>query len=237
MYHFIKQSAFVFLLAVGPAAMAENVARIEVHAISGGGGTSSGGSSVLSGTIGQAIGGVAGGGTVELKSGFHAATLELLLPEPDESFQTWMDGLAEEDQPPPDQRGPLDEPANDGVSNLLKYAFGLLPMVPSADAKPRVVVVTALDPLNVERDYLGIEFWRSADAAVVMELEKSDALSKWTTAPFTTGILEGPDAQGRERVRLLTGIIVKDLPKQFLRLRIETAPASNPSARPASSKS
>ncbi len=224
MHHFIKQSAFVCLLVAAPAAVAESEGKIVVHAISGGGGSASGGAIALSGTLGQAIGGAAGGGNVELKSGFHAATLELLLPNPGESFQAWMDGLAPEDKPPADQRGPLDEPAKDGVSNLLKYALGLLPLVPSADAMPRVVVVTALDALDVERDYLGIEFWRSVDASVVMELEKSAALSVWTTAPFTTGVLEGPDANGRERVRLLTGIIVKDHPKQFLRLRINTTP-------------
>lgn len=49
-----------------------------------------------------------------------------------------MENLLEPDKPPAGQRGPLDQPAGDGVSNLLKYALGLLPMVPTAEAAPRV---------------------------------------------------------------------------------------------------
>lgn len=225
MHPFIKPYAIILLAAVAPAVTAQNTAQIEVHAISGGGGTASGGMVTLSGTIGQAIGGAASGGGVEIKSGFHPASLELLLPEPDGSFQAWMDGLPESEKPPLDQRGPLDEPANDGVSNLLKYALGLLPLRSSPDATPRVVIVPAPDADNVVQNYLGIEFWRSADAAVVTELEKSGTLSGWMTAPFTTLILDGPDAQNRERVRLLTGILVKNDPRQFLRLKIRVAPA------------
>lgn len=216
-----KLTLFVTLVALGPLVATGQNAKIESRVISGGGGTGSGGQASVTGTIGQAIGGgAAGGGAYAVRGGFHA-TLEVVPPEPGESFQAWMDGLAAEDLPPEEQRGPLDEPIGDGMSNLLKYALGLMPMTPSAHAAPRVVLVSKTDG-GVERDYLGIEFERSINAAVEFELESSEAVSGWNTASFSVEIVDPSVGDNRERVRLVTGIPVEDSSRHFIRLHVTT---------------
>jgi hypothetical protein len=44
---------------------------------------------------------------------------------PGETFATWIDGYPELDEA---DKGPMADPAGDGVPNVLKYAFGLDPM-------------------------------------------------------------------------------------------------------------
>ncbi len=51
---------------------------------------------------------------------------------PGETFATWIDGYPELDEA---DKGPMADPAGDGVPNVLKYAFGLDPMDAEAGSK------------------------------------------------------------------------------------------------------
>jgi hypothetical protein len=155
-----------------------------------------------------------GRGTVMLENGtaydapFLITALEVVIdPEP---FQKWMDNLSPGDQPPLGQRGRKDTPAGDGVANLLKYAFGLLPMEPAADAQPKLVTVEGK---------LALEFSRKPDANVLYLLEGSYDLNDWTEVTIdsenTTSL---PDE--REFVQMVTDHPVAAEDPYFLRLRV-----------------
>ena len=182
--------------------------EITSHVISGGGGAASAASVELHGTLGQPVAGVSATGDTVLSAGFWNVTLEVVVDP--ESFQNWMDNLDPADQPPLGQRGPGDTPAGDGVANLLKYAFGLLPMVPAADAQPKLV--------GVEGN-LALEFSRDPDANVSYLLQGSTDLEDWAevtideenTAPL-------PDE--REFVQMVTDQSVAQEDRYFLRLRV-----------------
>lgn len=137
---------------------------------------------------------------------------------PVESFQTWMDGLATADLPPEGQRGPQDAPAGDGATNLLKYALGILPLAPVGEAGPKAVVVSVEDD-GVTTDFLALQLVRSTSAAVELVVDRSDSLTAWGTASFTTEILETV-GENRERVNLITDIVVEGEAKYFLRLQV-----------------
>jgi hypothetical protein len=213
------RAAFAALaLSCLPAGAAPDY-RLEASAITGGGGTSAAGPYTLSGTIGQTAAGRSAGGPYAVVGGFWSAALEVIPPEPDESFAAWMAGLGEGDLPPDGQRGPLDAPAGDGMSNLLKYALGLSPMVPAAEAAPRLVLVTVAEPEG-PRSLLAIELQRSTRAAVGYALEASTHLSGWTAAPFVLEVVDPAAAPDRELVRLITAIAVEEGQRHFLRLRV-----------------
>lgn len=179
-------------------------------ATTGGGGTSTGGQFSLQGTIAPPASGLLSGGNFTLTGGPVGGYLFLDLPDPNGSFQSWMANLPPAQQPPPDQRGPLDTPANDGVSNLLKYALGLLPMVPAANAAPRPVI----------RDgFLAVEFRRAVGRGVSWKLLHSTDLEQWDEEPFETEVL-GTDG-GIEHVVYLTNLTAGTPPRQFFRLRLD----------------
>lgn len=196
--------------ALWPLAATAQGYKIEAHAISGGG-ASSAGTLVLTGTIGQPVTGFSTGGDHQLKAGFWNVALDVVVI-PDESFETWMKNLPEDEKPPEGQRGPQDTPAGDNMTNLLKYALGLRPMTPSADAAPSV----ALD-----EGYLTIELDRSQSAAVIFELEGSRDLNTWNPVPFNEDILNPDIGDNREQVQLVTGHHQRDDPKFFLRLVVK----------------
>lgn len=184
--------------------------RIESQVVASGGGHGSSGSYTLSGTLGQPAANAATGTTVALQAGFWTAVPDVVV-EPDGGFHEWMDSLPPDQQPPPDRRGPDDIAAGDGMTNLLKYALGLPPMTPAAEAAPAAVVHDGL---------WGIELERSTDAAVGFHVETSLDLTLWEEESHSENPI-GPGADGeRERVLLLTGVSPDDVSRFFLRLRV-----------------
>jgi hypothetical protein len=206
-------------LLVASAASAQ--IRIEAPTISAGGGRSAGGAYELTGTIGQIGAGRVSGGSYVISGGIWGS-LEVIPPEADESFDAWIAGLPEGQRPPEGQRGPLDAPAGDGMSNLLKYALGLPPMVPAAEAAPRLVTVT-VNESGGARNLLAIELQRSTRALVGYAVEASSNLSEWSTTTFAVEVVNPSVAPDRELVRLITAIAVEEGQRHFLRLRL-TAP-------------
>ncbi len=205
-----KAALFAILLALWPLITPGQVYQIETHVIGGGGGTSSGSDYVISGTLGQPLAGTASGGEYELSGGFWNVALEVVV-KPDGTFEAWIENLPEEQKPPEGRRGPADDPAGDGMSNLLKYALGLMPMTPSAEAAPA---------LAMQEGRLALELERSREAAVIFELEGSTDLTEWAYISFAEEILN-PDLPGnRERLRLVTDLAPGEDSRHFLRLRV-----------------
>jgi len=205
--NFWKTALFAISLALLPMVAWGQVYQIEAHVIASGGGTSSGGNYVISGTLGQPLAGSASAGEYELSGGFWEIALEV---EPEGSFEAWIRSLPTGQRPPEGQRGPEDEPAGDGMSNLLKYALGLSPMTPSASAAPAI---------TVHKGNLAVQMERSKDASVNFELEGSTDLDGWVNVPFTEEIIN-PDLPGnRERLRLVSDLETGENPRYFLRLR------------------
>ncbi len=128
---------------------------------------------------------------------------------PAESFEAWIEELPAGYRPPEGERGPLDTPAGDGVANLLKYAFGLMPIESAGDAGPRLVVSDG---------FFALEFDRSRYADVEWEVQVSGNLSEWDSVHFETEVLGDIDDE-RERVRLVSDIDSGDMSaERFLRL-------------------
>lgn len=199
-------------LALGPASLLAS-AEITSSVISGGGGSASAGSVEIQATLGQPVAGVATAGDTTLESGFWTGRLEVIV-EYDNAFEEWMANLDPEDKPPEGQQGPDDTPAGDGVSNLLKFAFGLMPLEPSADAAP---VLFADD----ETDLLGLSFIRSADAEVTLKIYGSEDLEEWEEIGNTEEIVVESLPGNREKIHLLTDQLTADHERYFFRLHVE----------------
>ena len=201
--------ALALILGLGAPAATGQEYEIETHVIGGGGGTGSAGEVVLTGTIGQPAAGVGGSETIVLHSGFWGSAVDVVV-EADESFEDWMENLPDEQKPPENLRGPEDIAVGDGMPNLLKYALGLMPMTPAADAAPAMAL---------EEGDLAVELERSADAAVSLSLEGSTDLDDWENVPVEEEITWDL-GDGREGLRLVSGLAADEHPNYFLRLRV-----------------
>jgi hypothetical protein len=191
-----------------------------IAVIPAGGGDSEGGGYSLSGTIGQPFTGEFTDGRYVLRAGFRNVLVQVRINATAESFSNWMSGLDPADQPPPEQQGPLDMPAGDGVPNIFKYALGLLPLEPSRDGYPRYVEYP--DPGNPGQLLLAIEMIRSTTANVVIWMEGSPDMApgSWTEVSYTEEVVEalGDD---RERIRLVSAVSLAPGERYFLRLNID----------------
>lgn len=205
----MKLSLFLFALGLAsiPASLLAS-AEITSRAISGGGGPASAGSVELHGTLGQPAAGISTTENAVIAAGFWKVTLEVVVET--ESFQNWMESLDSADQPPPDQQGPEDTPAGDGVSNLLKYAFGRLPMESAADALPILVAIDG---------DLALEFTRDPDAEVSYLLEGSTDLENWSEVP-TAGETATPLPNSHERIQMIADQSFSEEDRYFLRLTV-----------------
>lgn len=206
---------FSILLALGlawPLVGHANEAALEQASLNAGGGTAEAGGIVLQATLGQAVAGVAGAGDTSVESGFWHGRLEVVVIY-DDAFEEWMDTLAADEKPPEGQRGRGNTPADDGVSNLLKYAFGLMPLTPAPDAMP---AFTADDG-----EFIGLSLTRSADADVTLSLRGSEDLETWTAVPHAETVTEAGLPDNRVKVDLVTGLEKEDAESYFLRLEIE----------------
>jgi len=131
-------------------------------------------------------------------------------PVPDPSFAAWMASLPENEKPPANQRGLLDAPAGDGMSNLLKYALGLKPLTAYANDGLRLA--------NVSSNTLALEVTRAKNTTAVIIPEGSMGLTGWSSVTFTEAWQENVGAD-RERVHYLIQRPAGDA--YFLRLRVE----------------
>ncbi len=132
------------------------------------------------------------------------------------SFDEWIAALPADDQPPPDQRGPDDQPAGDGVPNFYKYALGVLP----SERVPSVSTAFTLLPRRLGGDALALEVVRSRFALAAWRLETSEDLTEWDEVAGTLLILD-PDFPGnRERVRITSPLRLGERPGGFLRARV-----------------
>ena len=111
--------------------------------------------------------------------------------------------------------------ANDGISNLMKYAFGLNPLVSVSDAPLTLFFQNYTDG----QTYPHLEFTRLKEAAAMISLERSiDLMSPWQTEGsiyVTVSVTDLGDDTEYVVVRNLTSLA--DAPKVFFRLRV-TAP-------------
>lgn len=135
--------------------------------------------------------------------------LVVIPPVPDPSFAAWMASLPENEKPPEGQRGILDKPAGDGMSNLLKYALGLKPLTAYANDGLRLA--------NVSSNTLALEVTRAKNTTAVIIPEGSMGLTNWTPVGFTEAWQENVGAD-RERVHYLIQRPAGDA--YFLRIRI-----------------
>ena len=207
-------------LIAGTVALFGNEPQIRSGSFDSGGGRSEGASTAIHGVIGAPIAGFSGGGNVSLTSGFPT-TLEVVLPKPDESFFNWIESLPAPHQPPVGQRGVGDQPAGDGMSNLLKYFLGLMPMTPSAESAPRIVLLPFTDPITgTAWHWMGLEFRSAPAAAVDFVVEHGGNLTDWQPVPFSMETLGQPDQEGRQQVRITTTVIADNYDTHFLRLTL-----------------
>lgn len=138
---------------------------------------------------------------------------------PEDPYMAWMEMLPEDQKPPEEKRGFLDDPAGDALPNMLKYAFGLMPMVPSTHLRPAILTVHSSE---TSQDHLAMEFVRSKTAAVEIELAGTADLASWEKVAFTAEVVAEVDAD-RERVRLLSDIQAAQHDTYFLRLSVTPA--------------
>lgn len=188
----------------------EGETRLESQVLAGGGGYATGGAHALHGTLGQPAAGFSSTGVAAVKSGFWHVGLTVIV-DADGDFYDWMESLPTDQKPPPDQRDPLDIAAGDGMTNLLKYALGLFPMTPSADAAPRGVL---------QDGYWGVQLDRSSDASVELQIEASEDLSLWEVVSHSESLIDPDIGQNRERVILLTEIDLAEYRRYFFRVRV-----------------
>lgn len=141
---------------------------------------------------------------------FGRNPLEIILPEPDPPFEAWINNLPPAEKPPVGQRGPDDQPAGDGMSNLLKYTLDLKPLVPGAHESPRLIAASP--------DALAIEVTRSKTAQARILLEGSTGLDVWGPVDYVEEWQQNV-GENRERVRLVIPRPEDDA--YYLRLKIE----------------
>ena len=140
---------------------------------------------------------------------FQAAALDLAPPAPTDLYTSWLSTRftpAERDDPL--LSGPSADPDADGQPNLLEYALG---------GEPRVPSVTNFQ-LQVAGSRLHLAFPRISDPALVYTVEASSDLITWEEAPVFTSTgpanLDGP-ADAPDRVAL-----GPEHPRRFLRLSV-----------------
>lgn len=117
----------------------------------------------------------------------------------------------------PELRRASGDPDQDGIVNLLEYAFGLNPVqADPTTAVPKIVSMPAGADL-----YYGVEYERPTGgrADLTYRLETSTDLKSWQLETGMESV--EPLANGRERVRLRTAAPFTG-DRQFLRLRVST---------------
>jgi hypothetical protein len=112
---------------------------------------------------------------------------------------------------PVGQRGLLDNPAGDGISNLMKYALGLHPLIPSPDGLPTAAVQT-----HDGEDYLMLAVEKNSYAkGVLYVVEISEDLVEWALDPQLIVLEENPF-----RLVVRDSRPIGEAERRFMRLRV-----------------
>ncbi len=123
-----------------------------------------------------------------------------------ETFPEWVIRK----QVPASQRGMNDDPAGDGVSNILKYGLGLDPLVVATNLVPQAQVMTVQ---GVERLVLTVN--KNADAlGVIYTVEGSSDLAAWSS----NGLIIVSDTP--TTLTVADGAPLSQTNRRFLRLRV-----------------
>jgi hypothetical protein len=110
---------------------------------------------------------------------------------------------------PVDKRGHLDDPDNDGASNLLELALGMAPMTPSTTGLPQALVSGGVMTFTYTKS--------RQDLIYAVETSTNlGAAGGWTTVGVNQGT---PDANNRVSASVPMGASA-----QFLRLSVRTSP-------------
>lgn len=125
---------------------------------------------------------------------------------------------------PAEQSGFMDDPAGDGIPNLLAYALNIHPLrgesVPGGQARPKYEILE-----SDGKTYLTFDFRRNRHAVgidVGVELSETLAANSWIV-PNSLQIIEtGTDLISKDPTYRAT-VEVTDLPKAFLRLNVAPA--------------
>ena len=120
--------------------------------------------------------------------------------------------------------GPLD-PEQDGLPNLLEYAFGGNPKVP--DAHLRGVHSDKVEVNGADFMRLGF-FRRHGDASLLFKVEESPDLSQWLDLPLPQQLIGAPQdmGDGTEYVEVLGTLPITGAeaePNGFMRVGVEKA--------------
>lgn len=107
--------------------------------------------------------------------------------------------------------GPEASPAEDGVANVMKFAFGIPPMADSSAAHPRAALSGA--------GAFGLEFERSLSNFVLYSLEATDDLMEEFLPAGAFQVETTPLGNGREVARFFLN--APPGPHLFLRLKVE----------------
>jgi hypothetical protein len=132
------------------------------------------------------------------------------------SFTQWIAGS----DAPADQRGELATPANDGVTNLMKFALGVSPMDSAATHLP----MPALYQDAGQPAALALTFAKNSKAqGLRFALEASADLATWTEVESITDVL-GTNPDGTLLVRLRETVPPTGTTRRFVRLKVELLP-------------
>jgi hypothetical protein len=141
-------------------------------------------------------------------SGVSSANIAVTASSP---WKTWVTSTFSADEAQdPKVSGPLANPAGDGISNLLKYAF---------NADPKAVTPNLLPVLAVDGDHITFTYQRNNAAYdLTYVVERSQDLTTWTTVTPSTTVLSDDGFTSLLQAAFPRGAATKLL----LRLRVVT---------------
>lgn len=133
-----------------------------------------------------------------------------------EALDAWLDSFAMLTNP--EDREPLATPADDGIPNLLKFAFGMNPLEATRDGLPTLDLVASED-----EQYLTITIRKNPDAmglGVVPEVSTSLAPGSWQSGGGLFSVIDEDD----ETITYRYNTPVDPSTPAFLRVRVEVLP-------------
>lgn len=113
--------------------------------------------------------------------------------------------------------GPLATPANDGISNLLKYALGLNPLAPASN-----IVTVVPDPTQT---YLELTYTSVNSATdVSLAVEVAPDLVHWSSGSSVTTVTQTVNNGSTQTVTVKSNTPISAAPSQFMQLQVTRLP-------------
>jgi kumamolisin len=136
-------------------------------------------------------------------------------------FQTWSSTQFGADATTPSVGGEGADPNNNGVPNLLEYAFGSNPT--QTGTEPLPVVTTALGSDNQE--HLEITFNQLTGASgLTYTVQVSSDLVTWSSGPSaTTVVSQSPNGSGLMQVTVMDNTAASSTGRRFIRVQVGEA--------------